>query len=586
MTEARHYDVVILGAGMAGLCLARQLILQSEKTVLMLDRRGEIPPKRQKVGESSVQVSGYYLGKVLDLEEYLVHEQLLKYNLRFHYKKADDANENFEDYSVSYIRTYSNIPTYQLDRNTLEAALMKMNLECERFRFVGPATELETRLATTDEDTHEVAFRNGEAAESVTARWVVDTTGRARFIARNSGLKRENAIDHGSSFLWVDGLVNIERLTEMAHRDRRLRRERQSIGSSPFWLATNHFVGEGFWFWVIPIRHKTSLGLVYDRSRVNENDVNTPEKLMKWICREFPLFERDLPKRKVLDWGYLRDYSHDCAQTISTKRWAMSGESGRFSDPLYSPGGDLIALYNTMIGDAILTDDPVQLRLKCRFYEGMMRAFYEAYVPSFSDGYDMLGDQECFVMKYTWELTVYFSFYVLPFINDMFTRLKFLSRFLPLFGRLGPVNKALQPFINDYHHWKKAHREPSAETTFFDFYEIPCLKMAETLFYRVGLSEAETAELLERQLAVVMEYSRFIVIHITAQVLDDESVYRNRAFAESIDFANLKFHPRQMRTRYADCAKDGDPMQWSVCPSVFQRFHTAARPETMLAAGD
>ena len=70
-----RYDVVILGAGLAGLTLARHLLLDTERTVLLLERRDEVPPPRQKVGESTVQLAGYYLSKVLDLEEYLLTDR-------------------------------------------------------------------------------------------------------------------------------------------------------------------------------------------------------------------------------------------------------------------------------------------------------------------------------------------------------------------------------------------------------------------------------------------------------------------------------------------------------------------------------
>ena len=51
-------DVMILGAGMAGLTLARQLLLnRPEIRILMLDRQAEIPSRKQKVGEATVQVS-------------------------------------------------------------------------------------------------------------------------------------------------------------------------------------------------------------------------------------------------------------------------------------------------------------------------------------------------------------------------------------------------------------------------------------------------------------------------------------------------------------------------------------------------
>ena len=87
-TSSNHYDVVIIGAGLAGLSLARQLQLESDKKILLIERRREIPPRRQKVGEATVQLSGYYFSKVLDLEEHLLREHFMKYNLRFCWKSA------------------------------------------------------------------------------------------------------------------------------------------------------------------------------------------------------------------------------------------------------------------------------------------------------------------------------------------------------------------------------------------------------------------------------------------------------------------------------------------------------------------
>jgi choline dehydrogenase-like flavoprotein len=74
-----HYDIVIVGAGRAGLSLARQLLLQTGKTVLLIDRKKDPSKGHQKVGESLVQLSGYYFSKVLDLEEYLLRNHYLKF---------------------------------------------------------------------------------------------------------------------------------------------------------------------------------------------------------------------------------------------------------------------------------------------------------------------------------------------------------------------------------------------------------------------------------------------------------------------------------------------------------------------------
>src|SRR5215831_1380083 len=93
-----HYDVVIVGAGLAGLSLARQLLMNSTQEILLLEKRTEVPPPRQKVGEATVQLSGYYFSKVLDLEEHLLREHFMKYNLRFFWPTAGRVNDSYEDY--------------------------------------------------------------------------------------------------------------------------------------------------------------------------------------------------------------------------------------------------------------------------------------------------------------------------------------------------------------------------------------------------------------------------------------------------------------------------------------------------------
>src|SRR5215467_7258040 len=310
------YDVVILGAGLAGLTLARQLLLQSHKSVLLLEKRSQIPPVRQKVGEATVQVSGYYLSKVLDLEEHLLCDHLMKYNLRFYWKTPGEKNDAFEHYSQSYIRGLSNIATYQLDRNKIEAELLRLNSENSNFTFCAGALNVDAQLSRSHEP-HRVTFETAGERIEVAAGWLVDSTGRAKFLSRRLGLSKPSPIRHGSVFFWVDGLVNVEKLTDLPDPQRLKHRSRRMIGHLPFWLATNHFCGEGYWFWVIPLQGKTSLGLVYDREKIPEAEVSTPEKVIEWICREFPLFARDLPRRTIVDQGMIRDFAYDCRRTIS-----------------------------------------------------------------------------------------------------------------------------------------------------------------------------------------------------------------------------------------------------------------------------
>ena len=568
-------DVVVLGAGLAGLTLSRHLLMHTGKTVLHLEKRDEIPPKRQKYGESTVQLAGYYYSRVLELEEYLLREQLIKYNLRFYWKSTGKNNDTFEDYSQSYIRMMSNVASYQLNRNTFEGELLRRNLEAkERYTFHTSVSDLAAELAT-DRGRHRVTFRVGDQAYEVSARWVVDATGRGRFLARQRELTRESPVRHGSFFWWVEGQVDVEQLTRLNNKERRLHPRRRITGHFPSWLATNHFVEEGVWFWVIPLQGKTSLGIVFDKAIVDHHDVFTVEKANRWICERFPLLAEDLARRKVVDFSGLQQYSHDCVQTIYPQRWALVGESGRFHDPLYSPGSDLIAIHNTLLVDAILCDDDTELQQKCQLSESLARAVYQAYLPTFYQTYDCLGDQEAFGLKYAWELTIYFAFYVFPFINDFFTDRRFVLAFLRTFTRLGPMNRSLQKLLSAFFQWKKANLlAGSTHPIFMDFMEITTLAKAEKTFYQVGIEVDEAKRVLHQQLENLEELARFTACHVAAVMLDEPRIRISRAYAESLDLGNLETEFDALRLNWEKCRDDQRLMVWHLDACALDKFRS------------
>lgn len=554
------YDVTILGGGLAGLCLARQLGLRSDLRVLILDKRDPLPGPGQKVGESLVQVGGYYFAKVLDLEEHMLREHLMKYNLRFYWNRSDQDPRGFEDCSQAYIREFSNIPCYQLNRNVIEAELLRRNKEQHGCDVITGAADVEVELSL--DGPHRVEFSVGGDRRQVRSPWVVDTTGRRRLLASRRGKKKPSPIQHGASYFWVDGLLDIERLSALPDDERRKAASRAHVGHLPLWLATNHFMGEGYWFWVIPLRGITSLGLVFDNRLISPDDVDTPEKLIPWICERYPLFARDLSGRKVLHQGSMRNISYGFDSAIDPTGWALSGEAAHFTDPLYSPGSDFIALHNTLIVDAILTDDKAELKDKCWRYDLLMHSLYESLLPTFSESYAALGDQETFVLKYTWELSVYFAFFVFPFINDLaFSRL-FLLSYLAKFGKLGPVNQSLHKFLTDFYQWKKANPRPSAPC-FYDFSSAESLRRAQAAFYRVGLSPQEGLRELDRQLKNLLELARYIAAYICASTLDDERALLDRRFVERLDLQNLEFAPADMQSWLDECEAPAEPYAWS-----------------------
>jgi len=575
--EQKNVDVLIIGAGLAGLTLARQLLLAPpEYRILMLDRLAEIPSPKQKVGEATVQVSGYYYSRVLEMEEHLLREHFLKYNLRF-YWKTQRGGDVWEDLSQSYIRKISNIATYQLDRNLFEGAVLEKNREHSSFELIHPMANLQVDLAEEGSGgLHSFRFEADGREIAGRAAWVVDASGRGRFLVRKEKLDRPSPIKHGSSFLWVEGLLDPEKCTNLDRKAIRVRPERSALGHFPTFLATNHYCGEGYWFWEIPLHGKTSLGLVFDSENVNFKDVSSAEKLVEWICREYPLYARDLPKRKILHHSGLTSFALDNGQTISPDRWALVGEACRFTDPLYSPGGDLISTYNTLVSDAILTEGRKELETKIRYYEPLARAIYEAYVPSFAVSYCTLGDQESFSLRYVWELSVYFSFYVFPFINDLLTEQTFLPGFLRRFGQLGPINHGMHRILAAYYRWKKENVVmASPEPVFFEFTEVGALAAAELTFYKVGVSLDEARQVLDEQLENLRDLARWTAAHIASAVLDDPRAVTNAAFIRGIDVNDLQFDPDAMAERLeAACKETSETYAWRFDVPCMARFKT------------
>jgi flavin-dependent dehydrogenase len=582
-SSENSYDVVILGAGLAGLSLARQLLLNSSSVrILQCDKRLQVPQVGQKVGEATVQVSAYYFSKVLELEEYLLREHYLKYNLRFHWKTAGLDNSRIESYSQSYIRRFSNVATYQLNRNEIERELLRRNVAvADHYTFHNHALDIDIELSADGAQggLHTITYTRDGERRTVTARWVVDAAGRAQVLKKQLNLTKTNDIRHGAAFMWVDGLLNVEYLTDSTNTQVRLNPQRSKTGHSPFWLATTHFCEEGLWWWVIPLQGMTSLGLVYDNRLIKPEDVNDPKRLVDWVCDHFPLFARDLRNRTILHWGCYRDFSFDAVQTIDRNHWAMVGEAGRWTDPLYSPGSDVIAIYNTLVTDSILTADQAELDAKVPLYERLEQVVYEAYVPSFAVSYECLGDQEAYSLKYTWELTIYFAFYVFPFLNDLFTDRRFLIAFFRTFSKLGRVNLGLQAFLKQYYDWKKLHREPHTSPIFFEFYDIQGLVVAEQTFYKVGVSIDEARAVLDEQLANTMTLARYIAAHVYAMVLNEPGLVWNRSFMENLDIERLSFNPERMRAEYAAHAHETDRYEWPAGwnPEAMFRFNTPRR---------
>src|SRR5262249_7676547 len=171
--EARVVDVAILGGGLAGGLLARQLRLAvPELRVALFEQE---TAGSFKVGEATVEIAANYLVRRLRLSTYLYEQQLPKNGLRYFFDTParDCPRERMSEVGSVSLPFH---PAFQLDRARLESDLLAMN------RRDGVLVRVGARVRSVEVGSggaphrFEVEDESGSGAWS--ARWLVDATGR------------------------------------------------------------------------------------------------------------------------------------------------------------------------------------------------------------------------------------------------------------------------------------------------------------------------------------------------------------------------------------------------------------------------
>ena len=437
-------DVAILGGGLAGLTLSLQLRQRfPDLGVVVLERRRHpVPEAAHKVGESSVEIAANYFDTVLGLKSHLVGEQLKKFGFRFFFSEGSRDIDAVLELGASH---YLSTPSYQIDRGIFENFLGQRSRE-SGVEFLDGVTVRVVEIADGD-GTHQVRCERDARQMSVVARWVVDASGRAGILKRQLGLALEN--DHEVNAAWFRIGARID-VNEWSSDARWLQR-----CDPPYrWLSTNHLVGEGYWVWLIPLASGShSVGIVADERIHPLNRINSFNRAMEWLHEFQPRLAEDIESKRGLlqDFMFLRHFSHGCRKVFSGARWALTGESGVFLDPFYSPGGDFIAIANTYITELVAHDRAGQpVASYARIYEQFFMSFYESTMSLYRDQYRMFGDPEVLPVKVLWDYTYYWGVLCQLFFQRRLTDLTMLSRLREELQGSKALNFAMQDFLRDW----------------------------------------------------------------------------------------------------------------------------------------
>ncbi len=444
----RHLDVAIVGGGMAGSLLARQLKrAQPRLSVGLFEKATE---RSYKVGESLVEIAANHMIRRHQLSGYLYENHLPKNGLRYFFDDESRSTDLSEMSEIGPVNLPFH-PAFQIDRARLEGDLLEMARE------VGVEVRTGTRVENLDLGSsgaqHRFTARDEDSEESYRCRWVVDAGGRAGLVAKKRDLRVAEPEHHvGSVWARFRGVADVDLLGSEEWRGR--------VRHSTRRLSTMHFWYAGYWFWVIPLRGGlTSVGLVGEVAR--DREVRTADGFRSFL-RQHRGISQLLGDAEMVDCGSFSQIAYGTKRFFDADRWGMTGEAATAADPFYSPGSDFIALENDFLSDMIVRDfagESIDERLD--LYERFMHFRHDSAMLLYRGLYDALGSFELMRMKWDFDIGCYYNLWVSPYMLDQHLDPRFLRRQL----RMQPF--VLQAMRNFADLFRRVEQSLRANDTYF-----------------------------------------------------------------------------------------------------------------------
>jgi flavin-dependent dehydrogenase len=399
--ESPFYDVVIIGGSLAGASAATVLLKQNPGIrVLILEKSSKFT---RRVGEATVEISAYYMGRILGMTQHLNESHLVKQGMRFWFtnddvKSLDEASEIGSQYQVR-------LPSYQLDRAVFDEEVLRRACAAGA-TLMRPANVSKVELSPGGEQ--KITLREGDATRIIRSRWVLDASGVAALLSRQEGWWRQNT-EHPTAAAWGrwkgvkdwDGQELAEKYPEWA--------------SAPYAIrgtATNHIIGDGWWSWWIPLKGgDVSIGVVFDQRLVEwPQGGNLGDRLIGFLMQN-PLARELLADAELIEddilWRKNLAYS---STTYAGDGFALVGDAAAFMDPFYSPGMDWIAFTAWSAVDLIGAQrrgEPLAERIAThnRKFTDSYRMWFEAV---YKDKYEYMCEFDLLKLGFYMDIGLYY----------------------------------------------------------------------------------------------------------------------------------------------------------------------------------
>ena len=399
--DAGRFDVCIIGGALSGSATALQLLQRRPGLrVCMVEKSAAFS---RRVGESTVEISSYFLDRILGLTQHLNEKHLVKQGLRFHF--TNEEVSGIAECSELGPKYHVRLPGYQVDRAILDEELLH-RAAAAGTEIRRPARVSSYALNPGGEQTVEIESDRGP--ETIRCRWLVDATGIRSLVGRGEDWITPNP-EHPIASVWSRwrGVRN--------WNDRELAREHPAWAGRCFgtrFTATNHLVGKGWWSWWIPLSDgDVSIGVVFDQRLTDLPDGGSiGEKLRHFLERHAGA--RELLKDAVWTEGdvHLRRNLAYSARQVAADGVVLVGDAAGFIDPFYSPGMDWIT-YTTAAAAKLIADErsgsggAAELEAHNQRFLQSYRWWFEGI---YRDKYYYMGDYELMCLAFRLDLGLYY----------------------------------------------------------------------------------------------------------------------------------------------------------------------------------